>query len=146
MGKGLHKVFKTDVKEIPQEIPPLGESGSEVSFSIPKPRNFAELTILSDDTKKPWINANMKDIKNLINNHTFLVEYPQYNEPVTPWIYFYKAKIKSYGSLDKLTSRIVVRGDLQNKELVGDTWSSTASIRTLKYFLADATKHKAKFH
>ena len=38
----------------------------------------------------------------------------------------------------------MVRGDLQNKELVGDTWSPTASVRTLKYFLADATKHKSR--
>ena len=27
--------------------------------------------------------------------------------------------------------------------MVGDTWSPTASMRTLKYFLADAAKHKA---
>ena len=33
----------------------------------------------------------------------------------------YKAKIQSDGSLDKLKSRIVVRGDLKNKEIVGDT-------------------------
>ena len=42
--------------------------------------------------------------------------------------------------------RIVVRGDLQNKEMVGDTWSPTASMRTLNYFLADTSKHKARFH
>ena len=58
----------------------------------------------------------------------------------------YKAKIQSGGSLDKLKLRIVVRGDLKNKELFGDTWSPTVSIRTLKYFLADATKHKARVH
>ena len=40
----------------------------------------------------------------------------------------------------------MVRGDLHNKELVGDTWLPTASMRTLKYFLADATKHKAIVH
>ena len=56
----------------------------------------------------------------------------------------YKAKIQSDGSLDKLKLIIVVRGDLQNKNLVGDTWSQTASMKTLKYFLADATKHKAR--
>ena len=28
--------------------------------------------------------------------------------------------------------------------MVGDTWSPTASMRTLKYFLADAAKHKAR--
>ena len=40
----------------------------------------------------------------------------------------------------------MVRGDLQNKEMVGDTWSPTASIRTLKYSLADVDKHKARVH
>ena len=34
MGKVLHKVFKTVVKEILQDLPPLGESGSEVSLSF----------------------------------------------------------------------------------------------------------------
>ena len=33
---------------------------------------------------------------------------------------------------------------MQNKELVGDNWSPTASMRNLKYFLADAAKHKAR--
>ena len=30
--------------------------------------------------------------------------------------------------------------------MVGDTWSPTASIRTLNDFLADSAKHKARFH
>ena len=38
----------------------------------------------------------------------------------------------------------MVREDLHNKELVGDTWSPTASMATLKYFLVDTTKHKAR--
>ena len=46
----------------------------------------------------------------------------------------YKAKIQSDGVLDQIKLRIVVRGDLQNKVLVGYTWSPTASMRTLKYF------------
>ena len=43
MGKGLHKVFSTVVKEISQELTPLGESGSEVSHFIPELRNFSEV-------------------------------------------------------------------------------------------------------
>ena len=58
----------------------------------------------------------------------------------------YKAKIQSDGSTDKLKLRIVVSRYLQNKELVGDTWSPTASMRTLKYLLVDATKNKARVH
>ena len=40
----------------------------------------------------------------------------------------------------------MVKGDLKNKELVGDTWSTTASTKTLKYSLADAVKYKARVH
>ena len=58
----------------------------------------------------------------------------------------YKAMIQSDGSLDELKLKILVREDLQNKEMVGDTWSPTASMRILKYFLSDAAKHKARVH
>ena len=69
-----------------------------------------------------------------------------HGEPVTPCMDIYKAKIQSDGILDELKLRIVIRGDLQNKEMVGKTWSPTASMRNFKYFLADATKYKARVH
>ena len=114
IGKVLHKVFKTVVKEISQDFPPLVESGSEVSHFITEPRNFSEVTKLSDDIKKPWLKATLKEINNLINNQNFLVEYPEKYEPVTPCMDVYKDEIQSDGSLDKLKLKIVVRGDLQN--------------------------------
>ena len=90
--------------------------------------------------------ATLKEIKNLINNQTFMIEDPKDGEPVTQCMDVYKAKIQSDGSLDKLKLIIVVRGDLQNKETVGNTWSQTAYMRNLKYLLVDATKHKARVH
>ena len=56
----------------------------------------------------------------------------------------YKGKIQFDVSLDELELIIVVRRDLQNKELVGDTWSPTASMRNMKYLLVDSTEHKAR--
>ena len=96
--------------------------------------------------KETLAKKNLKEIKDIINNQTFLIEDKNEGEHVTPCMDVYKAKIQSYGSLDKLKLRILVRGDLQNTELVGDNWSPTASMRTLKYFLADSTKHKARVH
>ena len=61
MDKVLHKFFKTVVKDIFQDLL-LGESGSEVSHFIPEPKNFAEVTNLSDDIKKPWLKATQKYI------------------------------------------------------------------------------------
>ena len=74
MGKGLHKVFSTIVKEIFQELATLGESGSEVSHFIPEPRNFDEVTKFSENIRKPWLKVTLKEMKNLINNQTFLIE------------------------------------------------------------------------
>ena len=74
MGKVLHKVFSKVVKEISQELTPLGESGSEVFHFIPEPRNFAEVTKLSENIKKPWLKANIKEINSLINNQTLFIE------------------------------------------------------------------------
>ena len=115
MGNFLHKLFKTVLQDISQDLPPLGESGSEVSHFIIEPRNFSEVTKLSENIKKPWIKANQKEIKNLINNQTFLVEDPNKGEPLTPCMDVYKTKIQSDGSLDKLKLRILIRGDLHNK-------------------------------
>ena len=91
----------------------LGESGSEVSHFIPEPRNFAEVKKLSENINKPWLKATLKEIKNLINNQTFLIEDQNEGEPVTPCMDVYKTNIQSDGSLDKLKFRIVVRGDFR---------------------------------
>ena len=112
MKKGLHKVFSTVVKEISQELTALVESGSEVSHFIPEPRNFAEVKKLSENISKPCLKATLKEINNLINIQTFLIEDQNEGEPVTPCMDVYKAKIQSDEILDKLKMIIVVIGDL----------------------------------
>ena len=134
MGKVSHEVFETIVKEISQYLPPLNETSSKGSHFIPEPRNFSEVAKISEDINKSWLKATQKDIKNIINNQTFIVQEPEKCEPVTPCMDVYKAKIQSDGSLDKLKLGVVVRGDLQNRQFVGDTWSPRASMMTLKYF------------
>ena len=68
MGKGLQKVFKDVVNDIKQALLIFGESGSGVSYFIPEPQNFAEVTILPEDTSKTWLEATLKEINNLFNN------------------------------------------------------------------------------
>ena len=51
IGESLHNVFKTVVKDVSQDLPPLGESGLEVSNFIPEPRNKSEATTFLYDVK-----------------------------------------------------------------------------------------------
>ena len=83
-GKGLHKVFSAVVKEIFQELVALGESGTEVSHFITESRNVSEVKKLLENIKKPWLEATLKEIKNLIKNQTFLIEDKNEGETVTP--------------------------------------------------------------
>ena len=46
-----------------QDLPTLGESGSDVSYVILDTRNFSEVTRFSDDMNKPWLKATQKEIK-----------------------------------------------------------------------------------
>ena len=73
------------------------------------------MTKFSDDIKKAWIKSTQKEIKNIINNQTFLVQDPEKGKPVTLCMDVYKAKIQSDGSLDNIKLIIVVIVDLQNK-------------------------------
>ena len=64
-------------------------------------------------------------------------------DPVTPCMVVYKENIQYGGSLNKLRLIFLVIGDLHNMELTGDTWDPTESMWNMKYFLGDASKHKA---
>ena len=80
----------------------------KVSYFIPEAIKFSEVTIFSEDTNKCWLRKTMKEIKKLIKNKAFLVQYPEKFNTLTPSMDSDKANIHSDGSLDKLKLRIVV--------------------------------------
>ena len=92
-----------------------------MSHFIPEHSDFSEVTRLSADVKKAWLKATMKETKNVINNKIFIIDEPEKGYIVTPCMDIYKAKIQYSGSLDTLKFRVVVRGDLQNKEMIVTT-------------------------
>ena len=94
MDKGLQNIFKGIVNKISEKLPIMRESGSEVSHFIIEPRNVSEVTRLSSDIGKPWIEADLKDINNLINNQTFLVYEQEKGEPMNPCMDVYTEKIQ----------------------------------------------------
>ena len=70
----------------------LGVPGSKVYHFKPEPRIFLEVTRLPAEVKKAGLKATLEEIKNLINNQTFIMEKPRKGDPVTPCMDVYKAK------------------------------------------------------
>ena len=115
MGKGLHKVFSTFVKDIFARIDTFGRIWFR-SFSLhSRTKKLCWIKKIIREHKEPWLNETLKEINILINNQTILIEDQNEGEPVTPCMDVYKAKIQSDGIIDKLKLRMVVRGDLQNE-------------------------------
>ncbi len=73
---------------------------------------------------------------------TFSIEEMTEGDYCVPTTETHRIKLGSDGTLDKMKSRIVVRGDLQNKEISEDKWSPTASMRAMKMFLVHAARLK----
>ena len=67
MCKVLHKLCKSVANELDKSLPTLGESFSEVSHSIPEPRNFSEVTRLTADVKNDWLKTTLTEIIHLID-------------------------------------------------------------------------------
>jgi len=111
----------------------------------PAPKTLREILKMPDGPMKTaWLQSVRKDFETLIDNNTFVLDTPRKGESITPIMETFKVKILSDGSLDKLKTRIVVRGDLQSKTLSEDIWSPTASFRALKMFLAHESRIKAR--
>ena len=82
---------------------------------------------------------------NLINNNTFnLKETPLEGDQIIPTSMIYKAKSTSSGTLEKLKARCCARGDLIKDPHDQDNWSSCASQRTVREFIATATSLDSK--
>jgi len=111
----------------------------------PAPKTLREILKMHDGpVKTAWLQSVCKELKTLIDNNTFVLDTPNKGESVTPIMETFHVKILSDGTLDKLKTRIVVRGDLQSKTLSEDKWSPTASFRALKMFLAHASRVKTR--
>ena len=62
--------------------------------------------------KEEWLRSVRKELKTLVDSGTFQEDTPHSGETSTRVMEIFKVKVKSDGSLDKLKTRLVVRGDL----------------------------------
>ena len=60
MGKGLHKLFKTNINEISIALPIMYEFRIKISYFIPVTINFTEANRILKDIKKLWLKLTME--------------------------------------------------------------------------------------
>jgi hypothetical protein len=114
---------------------------------MPAPETWRSMMRLPDAIKMHWVESLKKEIKALISKETFVPETPCQDDVITPVTAKFCVKLQAFGSIDKLKTRIALRGDLL-KELIDapDTWCRIAGFLPLKMFLAMATYYKERIY
>jgi hypothetical protein len=91
---------------------------ADIHKYLPEPQSFKAVLQLDPAIRKAWLHAIHLEIKNLIDNKTFIQHIePNKGELVTPVKLVLKAKQTATGNLDKLKARLVARGDYQKRRM-----------------------------
>jgi len=127
-----------------EATPTLPTVGDALSWE-PAPSSIRDILKMPNGTVcQEWLKSVKKELKTLVDSKTFEADNLQDGETSTPVMEIFKVKFNGDGSLHKLKTRLVVRGDLQDKRIMEGKWSPTASFRSLKMFLAHASRLKVR--
>ena len=145
--KSLMHSYKVEVlQSSSQDLDP--EEGSDPTVYFPPPQSIHQTIRCADHKKKAgWLKAERKEVKQLIESGTFDKNVkPNPGEPVIDIMEANKIKLNKDGKLDKLKTRLCVRGDIQKKITpdMEDSHSPAAAYRMLKMFLAHAAARRSK--
>jgi len=98
-----------------EATPGLPNSNDALSWE-PAPKTIRDIVKMPPGTvREEWLKSVRKELKTLVDSGTFQEDTLREGETSTPVMETFKVKVKSDGSLDKLKTRLVVRGDLQDK-------------------------------
>ena len=121
----------------------IKDNGISLSDFLPEPKSLTQIFRLSTHTKEKWGEAIRAEFTGLFDCDTFsLTEKPFPADEIIATKLALKTKSNSYGGLDKLKTRICLRGYMQIKDTNSNSWFPTASTRLLKCFIADAARNK----
>jgi hypothetical protein len=85
-----------------------------------------------------WIKSSVKELKELIKEGTVVHENRNNDDNIIPITAKYRVKLTSEGLVEKLKTRIALRGDMIRETFTPETWCPIAGFRALKMFLAFA--------
>ena len=134
--QGLYEITNDDTQAHETE-----DATINASDCFPEPMSVKQIYRMDEPLKSKWMKSIATEAKVIFDNNTFnFDDVPLPGEQVLPVKTVFKTKINADGSLNKLKTRIVVRGDLQKLRPGENAWSPTASMRLLKTFVASAAQ------
>ena len=82
---------------------------------LPAPNNWKQIMQLPVQIKQLWIASFVKELKELLRKGTVSHETPNDDDPIIPVTAKHRVKLNADGSIEKLKTRIALRGDLMRE-------------------------------
>jgi hypothetical protein len=114
---------------------------------LPTPDHWKQILTYPTTTKSVWTKSFAKEFNELIKKGTVAHDTPTKNDPIIPVTVKYRVKLTSEGQVDKLKTRIALRGDMmKDATFTHNTWCPIAGFRALKIFLAFAAECRQRVY
>jgi hypothetical protein len=108
---------------------------------LPTPDHWRHILTYPTTTKSLWTKSFAKEFNELIKKGTVAHDTPSKDDPIIPITVKYRVKLTSEGQVDKLKTRIALRGDMMKDEaFTHSTWCPIAGFSALKIFIAFAAE------
>jgi hypothetical protein len=128
------------------EVNDVSVTGEPADPFQPEPAHWRQILTMPEHIKVHWINSFRKELRVLFKMNTFSKDVTVLDtDDIIPVTAKYRTKLQSNGTIEKLKTRICLRGDLQSASEM-DTWCAIAGFRALKIFLAVAARTKCRVY
>ena len=135
----MRSAFQAEVNEI-------SVAGEPADPFQPEPAHWRQIMTMPEHIKVHWINSFRKELRVLFKMETFSKDVTVLDtDEIIPVTAKYRTKLQSNGTIEKLKTRICLRGDLQSASEL-DTWCAIAGFRALKIFLSVAARTKCRVY
>ena len=112
----------------------------------PAPEHWKQIMKLPPHLKKVWTKSFIDEIKLHMKMGTFKIDNKPEDTEIVPVTVKFRTKLQSNGKVDKLKTRMCLRGDKQKELADFDTWCAIASFRPLRKFLASAAGKRQRIY
>ncbi|KAG7340238.1 reverse transcriptase RNA-dependent DNA polymerase [Nitzschia inconspicua] len=138
----VEQAFNSEVFQDIQNVTDM-----DPSMFLPAPDNWKQILKLPPHIMIQWSASLLKELKELIKKTTFVIENPNPGDPIIPVTAKFRVKLTKEGLIEKLKSRIALRGDLMRDNVeIPDTWCPIAGFRAFKMFLAMAAHYRKRIY
>ena len=112
----------------------------------PAPMHWKSILNMPPHLRKFWISSFKEEWGTLKRMNTFKHATKPEHAPLVPVTVKCRVKLQSNGMIDKLKTRICLRGDMQDEKTDFDTWCAIGNFRGLRKFAASASSKRVRIY